>query len=130
MINDLWGLFVCAAFVVGFVVGSKVAEKEERRLFDRYNCFNACKYRNDPNYVMPIKLDVTNEIRRLNPTNSPILEMVDTTNINRDMTRGGMVEPLFPFNEESAPVSKEIWDLLGPKVRTMTYDHFKKDIGL
>lgn len=57
MINDLWVLFVCAAFVVGFVVGSKVAEKEERRLFDRYKCFNVCKFRNDPNFVLPIKFD-------------------------------------------------------------------------
>lgn len=114
IINYLWGLFVCAAFVVGFVVGSKVAEKEERRLFDRYKCFNACKYRNDPNYVLPIKLD----------------DFFKQKNTNRGMTRCGMVEPLLPFNEESAPVSKEIWDLLEPKVRTMTYDHFKKDMGL
>lgn len=45
------------ALVIGTFIGDIIATKRERKFFDMYQCFNACKYRNDPNFVLPISID-------------------------------------------------------------------------
>lgn len=54
-------------FFTGIAIGTFGERKYASWIYKRYNCFNACKFRNDPHFVLPIKFDELFEIKPTKP---------------------------------------------------------------